>query len=134
MRIIFIALSIGICCTAALAQSVCSDEVQSAYDGCVVACAETHVADCQPEGVVVTYESAVAKCDCESSRNFGQYNSCLKKARNLLRSVGLLDDTAKANLAVARKECKTAKRAAKNEKSNAGRKPSQDDSEDNSVD
>lgn len=62
---------------------------------------------------------------------FGKYNSCLKKARNLLRSVGLLDETAKESLAAARKECKEAKKAAKKDR-NSGRKPSEDDSDDGS--
>lgn len=109
-----------VCCPLiAQAEESCTEENQLVLDGCIenarTAC-EASVPEC--EASTITPEATLAlveeKCGlCADARNFGKFNSCLKKVRNGIRRLGALDLEIKDTLKTARTECKQEKKPGK---------------------
>lgn len=100
----------------AFAQDACTDELQEQLDTCIedakTSCQDS-VPECEP--TALTPEGALAllaeRCGtCTDARNFGKYNSCLKRTRNAIRKLRALTDEVKDALKTARTECKAEKK------------------------
>lgn len=109
----------------AFAQDACSDELQEQLDTCIenakISCQDS-VPECEP--TALTPEAALAllteRCGtCTNARNFGQYNSCLKRTRNAIRKLRALSDEVKDALKNARTECKAEKKRPSNDDNDA---------------
>ena len=111
-------ISAFILCTIAgnaVAQEACSDEMKTALETCITdattAC-KAQYPGCEPS-TTLTVEAALTmlaeKCSCAESKNFGRFNSCMKRFRNGLRALGSLTPEISAALEAARAECKGTK-------------------------
>lgn len=103
-------------------QESCNADDQSALEACIVDATDTCEA-AYPECTVVaiTPEAALSllaeRCgSCDDVKNFGRYNSCLKRVRNGIRTLKALSDEVKDALATARSECKLVKKGGKGKK------------------
>jgi len=119
----------------AFSQDSCSDADQLALDTCnsdAEAVCQAQFPNCT--GTTISLDDALAlldgKCDCDSSKNFGKYNSCLKKVRNGIRATGALTDEIKAAFADKRSACKADKKASKKGKKGGGDDDDDDDDDD----
>lgn len=123
-----------ICClllpAVSLAQEACSEEDKTLLETCLsdakTTCEATYPG-CEPDPL--TPEEALdlleEKCGaCADAKNFGKFNSCLKKLRNALRGAKTLSEEISASLATMRSDCKAEqkekKKGNKKKKKNKG--------------
>lgn len=86
----------------------CTDADKAALEQCKAACdAATPQCTSKPLMTLEQVRAALAaKCDCLSSKNYGQYESCVKKLLNTLREFNLIDKATRQAIAVDSKACR----------------------------